>query len=181
MILDDCLKSSIQPVRWFGLDLLSEIVMTARSQNVAEKLKIKSKHERQLMFNYNSQQKIKEILNSYMERIIIEIIGNASAMIKAIGQINMLEQLAISMGYIKEGGGNKAASQKYGLSETEINDMRNKMTKESTHGEILSICREMMTPETFEKILLPLLQYAKTGHDITTKSSAVIFINDTVL
>jgi hypothetical protein len=47
------------------------------------------------MFNYNSQQKIKEILNLYMERIIIEIIGNASAMIKAIGQINMLEQLAI--------------------------------------------------------------------------------------
>ena len=54
MILDDCLKSGIQPVRWFGLDLLSDIVMTAKSQNVAEKLKIKSKHERQLMFNYNS-------------------------------------------------------------------------------------------------------------------------------
>lgn len=46
MVLDDCLKSGIQPVRWFGLDLLSDIVMTARSQNVAEKLKIKSKHER---------------------------------------------------------------------------------------------------------------------------------------
>ena len=46
MILDDCLKSGIQPVRWFGLDLLSDIVMTAQSQNVAEKLKIKSKHER---------------------------------------------------------------------------------------------------------------------------------------
>jgi len=59
--------------------------------------------------------------------------------------------------------------------------MRNKMTKESTHGEILSICREMMSADTFEKILQPLLQYAKTGHDITTKSSAVIFINDTVL
>jgi len=106
MILDDCLKSGIQPVRWFGLDLLSEIVMTARSQNVAEKLKIKSKHERQLMFNFNSQLKIKEILNSYMERIIIEIIGNASAMIKAISQINMLEQLSIEAGHMKQGGGN---------------------------------------------------------------------------
>ena len=31
MILDDCLKSGIQPVRWFGLDLLSDIVMTAKS------------------------------------------------------------------------------------------------------------------------------------------------------
>ena len=30
-ILDDCLKSGIQPVRWFGLDLLSDIVMTAKS------------------------------------------------------------------------------------------------------------------------------------------------------
>ena len=58
---------------------------------MAEKLKIKSKHERQLMFNHNSQQKIKEILNTYMERIIVEIIGNASAMIKAISQINMFE------------------------------------------------------------------------------------------
>lgn len=43
------------------------------------------------MFNHNSQQKIKEILNTYMERIIVEIIGNASAMIKAISQINMFE------------------------------------------------------------------------------------------
>jgi len=31
MVLDDCLKSGIEPVRWFGLDLLSDIVMTARS------------------------------------------------------------------------------------------------------------------------------------------------------
>ena len=153
MILDDCLKSTIQPVKWFGLDLLSDIVMTARSQNVAEKLKIKSKEERQLMFNYNSQKKIKEILNAYMERIILEIIGNSSAMIRAIAQINMLEQLATEMGLIKQGGGNKVASQRYGISETEINDMRNKMTKESTHGEILRICREMMTTETFDKIL----------------------------
>ena len=46
MVLDDCLKSGIEPIRFFGLDLLSDIVMTARTQNVAEKLKIKSKHER---------------------------------------------------------------------------------------------------------------------------------------
>lgn len=59
MVLDDCLKSGIEPVRWFGLDLLSEIVMTAKSQNMAEKLKIKSKHERQLIFNHNSNVKIK--------------------------------------------------------------------------------------------------------------------------
>ena len=36
------------------------------------------------MFNYNSQIKIKEILNTYMERIIVELISNSSAMIKAI-------------------------------------------------------------------------------------------------
>ena len=31
MVLDDCLKSGLEPVRFFGLDLLSDIVMTARS------------------------------------------------------------------------------------------------------------------------------------------------------
>ena len=133
------------------------------------------------MFNYNSAQKIKEILNSYMERIIVELIGNASAMIKAIQEINLLEQLAIELGYIKKGGGNAAAAQRYGISEREINNMRTKMTKESTHGEILQICREIMTKETFDKILPSLLQFAQSGHDISTKSTAVVFINDIVL
>jgi len=45
-----------------------------------------------------------------MERIIVELIGNSSAMIKAVGQINMLEQLAIEHGYLKKGGGNAVAS-----------------------------------------------------------------------
>ena len=115
-----------------------------------------------------------------MERIIVELISNSSAMIKAIHQINLLEQLAIEMGYLKKGGGNAAAAKKFGISETEINEMRNKMTKESTHGEILRICREMMTPETFEKILPNLLNFVKAGHDISTKSTATIFINDTI-
>lgn len=55
MCLEDCIKSHITPVRNFGLILLSEIVMTAKSQNVAEKLKINTREERQLVFNYNSQ------------------------------------------------------------------------------------------------------------------------------
>lgn len=89
--------------------------------------------------------------------------------------------MAIEQGYVKKGGGNTAASKKYGISESEIDTMRNKMTKESTHGEILRICREMITADTFEKIIQPLLQYARSGHDISTKSSALIFINDMVL
>ena len=60
-------------------------------------------------------------------------------------------------------------------------DMRNKMTKESTQGEILSICRETMTTETFDKIQPQILQLALSGHDITTKQIAVIFINDIIL
>lgn len=59
--------------------------------------------------------------------------------------------------------------------------MRTKMTKESTHGEILRICREMMNTETFDKILTSILQLAKGGHDIATKSTAVTFITDIVL
>lgn len=56
-----------------------------------------------------------------------------------------------------------------------------KFTKESGQGEILKICREMMTETTFDKILPDVLKLARTGHDITTKSTAIMFINDTVL
>ena len=42
-------------VRLFGLDILTEIIKSSKSQNIAEKLKIKNKYERQLVFNYNSQ------------------------------------------------------------------------------------------------------------------------------
>ena len=84
------------------------------------------------------------------------------------------------MGYIKKSG-NEAAAQRYGISEQDIDNLRQKATKSSTAGEILSICREMMTAETFEKILPNLLQFSMSGHDITTKSIAVHFINDTVL
>ena len=55
------------------------------------------------------------------------------------------------------------------------------MTKESSQGEILSICREMMNPDTFDKILPQILQLALSGHDITTKQIAVTFISDIVL
>lgn len=56
-----------------------------------------------------------------------------------------------------------------------------KMTKESTQGEILRICREMMTEATFDKILPEILKLARFGHDMITKTTATTFINDTVL
>lgn len=90
-------------MRYFGLDILSEIVKSSKSQNVAEKLKIKNKYEAQMAFNYNSQVKIRQILNSYMDRIILEMIQNSSGMIKAVQQINMLESLAAEMGLLDKG------------------------------------------------------------------------------
>ena len=42
-------------VRLFGIDILTEIIKSSKSQNIAEKLKIKNKYERQLAFNHNSQ------------------------------------------------------------------------------------------------------------------------------
>ena len=72
------------------------------------------------------------------------------------------------MGYIKKSG-NERAAERYGISERDIADMRTKVTKQSTQGEILAICREMMVVDTFDKILPSLLQYAISGHDITTK------------
>lgn len=48
-------------------------------------------------------------------------------------------------------------SNRYGISEIEISEMRNKLTSDSTLGDILMICRDTMTAETFEKILPTLL------------------------
>ena len=42
MLLDDCIKSQIMTVRLFGIDILTEIIKSSKSQNIAEKLKIKN-------------------------------------------------------------------------------------------------------------------------------------------
>ena len=39
-----------------------------------QSLKIQNKYERQVAFSYNSEQKMKEILNKYLDRIVIEVI-----------------------------------------------------------------------------------------------------------
>ena len=54
---------------------------------------------------------------------------------------------------------------KAGISEGELNDLRIKYTKESAWGEILKICRDQMTQETFNKILNDVLNFMFKGHD----------------
>ena len=60
-----------------------------------KQLKVPNKYERQLVFNYNSEQKMKEILNKFLDRIIVEVLANVSQMNKAVETINYYEQLAI--------------------------------------------------------------------------------------
>jgi predicted RecB family endonuclease len=103
-----------------------------------KQLKVPNKYERQLVFNYNSDQKMKEILNKFLDRIIVEVLANVSQMNKAVETINYYEQLAIGQGL-------SAKNSKGGISESELNDMRIKYTKESAWGEILKICRDQMT------------------------------------
>jgi len=67
------------------------------------------------------------------------------------------------------------------MSEAEFHQLKMKYTNEGTWGEILKICRDQMTPETFEKILPDLLLFLRQGHDALTKSAAASFINDIVL
>lgn len=96
MILDECMKSNMQMVRFFSVDLLFEIVRTTQSAVMNTKLKFNNKYEKQLVFNYNSEQKMKEILNKFLDRIIVEVIGTFSQMNKAVDTINKFEQLAIA-------------------------------------------------------------------------------------
>jgi hypothetical protein len=100
-----------------------------------------NKYERQLVFNYNSEQKMKEIMNKFLDRITVEVLSNVSQMNKAVETINYFEQIAIEQG-MSSGG---KAKNKSGISEGELNDLRLKYTKESAWGEILKICRDQMT------------------------------------
>ena len=177
MILDDCLKSSMKIVKFFGVDLLSEIVRSAETNSIMKHLKVKTKDERQLVFNYNSEQKMKEILNLHLDRIIVEVIANLSQMNRAVETINYLEMLVNEKGLAAD----SKSKGKGGISETEINDMRLKYTKESAWGEILKICRDTMTEATFSKILNDLLGFILKGHDQVTRSSAIAFIDDAIL
>ena len=59
--------------------------------------------------------------------------------------------------------------------------MRIKYTKESAWGEILKICRDQMTQDTFNKILNDLFNFMFKGHDQITKSSSIAFIDDIIL
>ena len=59
--------------------------------------------------------------------------------------------------------------------------MRLKLTRETEAGKILEICRAKMTVDTFEEIVGDLTTLMIRGHDILTKSSAVLFVQDIVL
>lgn len=56
-----------------------------------------------------------------------------------------------------------------------------KYTKDSSRGEILKICRDQMTAETFDKVMNQLITFIRTGHDNLTKSTAIEFIKDIIL
>jgi hypothetical protein len=81
---------------------------------------------------------MKEIMNKFLDRIVIEVLANLSQMNKAVETINYFEQLAIEHGMST----NSKSKNKAGISEGELNDLRVKYTKESAWGEILKICRD---------------------------------------
>ncbi|CDW80673.1 proteasome-associated protein ecm29 homolog [Stylonychia lemnae] len=177
MLLDEGIKSNMKQVRFFSVDLLTEIIKTTQNNSMMTKLKIQNKHERQLVFNYNSEQKMKEIMNKFLDRIILEFMRNLSTMNEAVSYINMIEQMAIGQG-ISTSGKQKGTS---GFSESELTDLRIKFTKESSWGEVLKICRELLTEETFNKILNDIIALMRGGHDTTTKSAAITFVQDIIL
>eukprot|EP00347_Sterkiella_histriomuscorum_P023653 403333856 len=177
MILNDCIRSNMKAVKFFSVDLLFELVKTTQNQNMMTKLKFQNKYEKQLVFNYNSEQKMKEIMNKYLDKITLVIIGNLSQMNESLEAINQFEQYALSYGMSTS----SKVKNKIGVSEAEINDLRVKYTKESSWGEILKICRDQMTAQTFENILNELIQFMRAGHDNVTKSTAIVFVQDMIL
>ena len=75
----------------------------------------------------------------------------------------------------------KKAQKKTGMSESQLNEMRLRYTSGSPLGEILRTCRILITADTFDKVLPELFKLMKTGHDITTRSTAISFISDLIV
>ena len=68
------------------------------------------------------------------------------------------------------------------IQEQELAELRMRYSRESIQGEILKICRSLMTQDTFDALLVVLLQIVQKGnYDETTKQTAVAFIQDVVL
>ena len=67
-------------MKFFSIDLLFDLVKTSQNQQMMKQLKMNNKYERQLVFNYNSEEKMREILNknNTLGRIVLEVIGNIS-------------------------------------------------------------------------------------------------------
>ena len=120
---------------------------------------------------------MKEILRKYLPSIILNVMENLSMMNDAVAKINQIEQYAIDKGFYQSGQPDEQSK----ISDKDINDLRVKYTQESEWGKILSICRKQMSEAIFDQILNDLLNLMIRGHDMITKSSAVIFIQDIIL
>lgn len=177
LTIDEVIKSNIKDVKFFGVNLLFEIVKSSTQEKMYQSLKINNKYERQLAFNYNSEKQMKEILNIYLDRIVLEVICNLSQMNEAVEAINRIEQYAIDKNIYS----NTAMGAANQITENQLNELRVKYTRDSEWGEILQICRRQMEQETFDKILPELLMLMVKGHDLVTKSAAVTFVSDIVL
>ena len=63
------------------------------------------------------------------------------------------------------------------INATELSELRMRYSRESILGEILKICRSLMTQETFDELLVVLLQIMSKGnHDDFTKQTASGYI-----
>jgi hypothetical protein len=96
----------------------------------------------------------------------------------AVEKINQIEQYAIGENIYS---GTKDGATQSQISEGQINDARIKATRDSDWGEILTICRKQMEEPTFDKILSELLNLMVKGHDLVTKSTAILFVQDIIL
>ena len=74
MVINDVIKSNMKAVKFYGVNLLFQIVKSSTQERMYQNLKIQNKYERQLAFSYNSEQKMKEILNVYLGDIIINVL-----------------------------------------------------------------------------------------------------------
>ena len=140
MVIDEVIKSQMKEVKFYGVNMLFEIIKSSTQERMYQNLKIQNKYERQLAFNYNDEKKMKEILNPYLDRIIIEVLSNLSQMNFVQEQLNQIEQYAISKNIYSKYQG----SEKNTITESMVNDLRIKYSRDSEWGEILNICRKQM-------------------------------------
>lgn len=96
VVQGEVIHSQITDVKLYGINMLLQIIKSSTQ----ERLYTMDKQERQLAFSYNSEETMRQVLQPYLGRVVLDLIQNLGLMSQQFKRLNMLEQYAIHRGLL---------------------------------------------------------------------------------